>query len=314
MSIRIREKLSREEWLAWRMPNINATEAPVILGVDKYQTLLGLYHEKKAGLAKKSSRIMRRGGHMEAAILSMLREERPDWQIEPCGNYYDDPDLRIGCSPDAFAWSPEWEGRANVQLKTVSRPVFETDWRDEDGGVVVPIYYQVQTVIEAKMTHAVRNFIVPYVIETFARDDREDLFVLDVPIHDGAWNKVVQKTAAFWENFEKGIEPPLEPERDGDLIKRLYPTEDGSVIDLGADNELPVLLAEEAELAELLSMGNEKLKSMVDRREALRTEIKAKLGCAVGAVLPGWEITWKTQCRKASQSRVLRIKPIEGER
>ena len=142
MTIRIREKTSREEWLQWRRENINASEAAVMLDHDKFQTRLGLYFEKKLGITQAEKRVMARGRHMEAAVLSMVAEERPSWTIKPCKDYYDDPDLRIGCSPDAFVWSDEWEGHANLQIKVVGRPIFEADWRDDDGGIYVPIHYQ----------------------------------------------------------------------------------------------------------------------------------------------------------------------------
>ncbi len=104
LSASCRKKTSREEWLNWRRENVNASEAAALIGADKYRTKLQLYREKRGAFAQEQTKAMARGLHMEAAIL--------------CHHYYDDPDLRIGCSP-------EWEGHANVQLKTVARPVFE---------------------------------------------------------------------------------------------------------------------------------------------------------------------------------------------
>lgn len=308
MAVRIRKKTSREEWLNWRRENVNASEAAALIGADKYRTKLQLYHEKRGAFAQEQTKAMARGLHMEAAILSMLQEERPDWKIEPCPHYYDDPDLRIGCSPDAFAWSPEWEGHANVQLKTVARPVFEQDWLDEDGAVTVPLYYQIQTVIEATQTGAALNFIVPYVVETFARDDKRDLYIEQVPIHQGAWNRIVQETKLFWHQFEQGIEPPIEPERDGDFIKRLYPTPDGRILDLTGNNELPGLCANYLALSTELSALNKPVREMEKTRKIFATQIQAKIGAASGAVLPGLEIEWKEMNRKACQYRQMSIR------
>jgi predicted phage-related endonuclease len=308
--IRIREKTSREEWLQWRLSNINASEAGALVGVHKYITPLQLYHEKKTGLGKTQTRVMSRGLHMEAAILSMVREERPDWTIQECKDYYDEPELRIGCSPDAFAWSPAWSGHANVQLKAIGRPAFENDWRNDDGDVVVPLYYQIQTVVEAILTGSAQNFIVPYVIEAFPRDEKQDLFILEVPIHEGAWGRIVNEAKKFWENFEADIEPALDPEHDGDFIKRLHPTADGRIIDLRGDNELPGLLENYKLLSAELSELNKPVSVKEKLRKTFAVQIQAKLGSALGGVLPGWQIEWKDVNRKASAFRQLSIKQV----
>ncbi len=310
MKVRIREKLDRETWLKWRGENINASEIGAMVGVHDYYTKLQLYHEKKSGLTKEQTRAMERGLDMESAILAMVTREKPHWRIEPCKHYYDIPEHRIGCSPDAFVWSEEWEGHANLQLKLVARPVFEQKWQQEDGGFAVPIYYQVQTLTEAKLTRAARNFIAAYVIETFARDGVQDLFIQEIPIHEGAWAAVTRSTAAFWHDFDAGIEPAVEPERDNGFIKRLYPTEDGSIVDLTGDNELPEALEAYRRLSAQLSEANKPVAELEKQRKGWATLIQAKLGSASGGILPGWEITWKEQQRKACQFRQLRVKQV----
>ena len=150
MHIRIREKPDRETWLTWRLENSNASEAGAHLRCHDYCSQMQMFHEKRSGLTQASTRIMERGLDLEAAVIAMVARERPEWRVEACNDYYDAPDLRIGCSPDAFAWSGEWEGRANLQIKVIARRVFEEKWRNDDGNAGLE-FVQVSTVVKEQL-------------------------------------------------------------------------------------------------------------------------------------------------------------------
>jgi hypothetical protein len=100
--------------------------------------------------------------------------------------------------------------------------------------------------------------------------------------------------------------PPLEPQRDDELIKALYPRDDGSTIDLTGDNRA---LAAAEELTETQAA----LKRMGKQEKALKVELQAKLGEHTYGLLPdGRCISWKHQHTKAytveaKDFRVLRI-------
>jgi predicted phage-related endonuclease len=87
-------------------------------------------------------------------------------------------------------------------------------------------------------------------------------------------------------------------------LASLYPTETlMKSVDLSGENHLPVLLAERAEL-------NGQIKVAGKRVDEINTEIKFKLGDAEAAMLPGWNITWKTRAgyvANVKPTRVLRI-------
>jgi predicted phage-related endonuclease len=308
-NIRIREKTTRQQWLAWRKHNINASEVAAIMGLDKYATPLSIYHEKKGDIdGPNDTNLMRRGRWLESAIMTAVEEERPSWKVEAQRDYYDHPQMRIGCTPDAFVTSPAWEGRGVLQAKVVAKPVFAKDWLDGDD-IVIPLRYQLQTLVEAKLCGATWACVAALVVDAYSAD----LHIIETPIHEGAWQAILKTVAHFWQRFDAGNEPPLSPEYDGDLVKRLYATEDGSVVDLSGDNELPGLLDEYCRLSETLSAMNQQIRPVEKDREAVCTQIKAKLGKAEKAFLPGWEVTWKTQTRKASEFRVLRVKSTEQQ-
>ena len=81
------------------------------------------------------------------------------------------------------------------------------------------------------------------------------------------------------------------------------------VLDLTGDNALGILLPRRAVLKEQMALDQKAL-------DEIETEIKAKLGDAERATLPGWMIKWKTENRKAytvpaSSRRVLRVTDTE---
>lgn len=301
----------REEWLGWRKGNINASEAGALLGVDKYRTPLALYYEKFGDLATEETEAMRRGRWLEPAVIKAVAETRPDWEVIPRTEYFDDPELRVGCTPDAFI--TDKQGRKGVlQAKTVNRFAFQA-WC-ADGDIKAPLAYEVQTVAEAVQTLRMDFAVLGVLIVgngPLSSGDIE-LKVLPVPVHEGAWETFLKRAKSFWSDAAKGISPPV-TEPDADLIKRLYPMPDGSTIDLSQDKELALLLERLQGYSEIVSAGNKKLKPFEEKRDAIRTQLKAKMGAAEVAILPNGKMaTLKLVEPKPSAYRKLHIKEIKG--
>lgn len=307
MTIRVREKTTREEWLAWRKSNINASEIGALMGIDKKRSPLQVYYDKKGQDFFEGNEMTEGGLDLEPGAINAVARRHPDWRIETGSHYYDDQDLRIGCTPDAFVWEPGREGFGIIQAKIVAGPTFDEEWERKDNGFIAPLKFQLQTVIEAKMTGASWCYLAPYVVSAYRREPLLD----EVPILEGAWEEITAEIAHFWDEFERGLAPMINPELDDDLIKSLYPVHThGKVLDLRGDNELPAWVAEEAELAKLESMANAQIKPLKEKRDKLRTLIRAKFLDAERIIFQGGEGTCKTVFRKASQSRVMQIKQV----
>jgi predicted phage-related endonuclease len=290
-------------WHVLRSRDLTASDLGAVAGVDPWRSPLRV-HAEKAGLVLPiaENSLMRRGRWLEPAVIEALREEHPDWRIERANVYLRDPDWRLGATPDAVAIDPVRAGLGMVQCKVISRPAFEREW-----AAGAPLRYQLQTLTEAMLADAEWAILAALVIDTHSAE----LITSDVPRHAGAEAKIRALAAAFWRAVEERRMPAPLYAQDGDLIERLNPVEPGLAIDLSTDNRMPELLAARADL-----------KAELAEREAacaaIDAEIKAKLGAAEIATLPGWRISWKAQTRPAhvvaeTTFRTLRISDRRGK-
>ena len=309
MTTRVRKITDREKWLTkWRPPNINASESGALMGIDKYCSPLKLYHLKLGTIPPdEENAVMRAGRWLEPAVLLATAERRPDLTIVPPVSYIDDPALRIGCTPDAFA--TDKKGRLGiVQAKTVGENVFKS-WKEEGGGIAAPLAYELQTMVEAMQTKRVDFALLSIMVVGYRA---LDLQILSVPILERTWEVFLKRVKEFWVNVEKRNAPPVTAPIDSDLLKSLYPGEPGSSIDLTGNNRLPELLDKHDAFAAALKAGRAPLKKIEKEYESVRVEIKGIVGDAEIAYLPGNKVTTlKLQTNPGWTTRVLRISDIK---
>lgn len=300
----IQTEAGREEWLSWRKENINASEAGALLGVDKYRTPLSLYYEKFGDLVTEETEPMRRGRWLEPAVIKAVSETRPDWEVIPRMEYYDDPELRVGCTPDAFI--TDKAGRKGVlQAKSVDERTFQ-GWC-ADGETKAPLAYEVQTVVESMQTLRMDFAALGVLIVGY----RTDLQILPVPVHEGAWGMFLKRSKEFWTDAEKGVAPPITA-FDIDLMKKLYPKPDGSIVDLSDDKELAKMLSLHESYSAIISTNHSKIKEIEKKRSTIRNYLKALMGPAEMALLPhGLQATLRLVEPKPSSYRKLHIKEIK---
>lgn len=286
-----------------RATDLTASDIGAAAGLDRYKSPLALYAEKTGLLlGQADNAAMRRGRWLEAAVLSAIREENPEWIVRPAAIYLRDPELRLGATPDFIAATDE-PGLTNIQAKVVSRPVYERDWAEGP-----PLGYVLQTLTEGMLMDAPRSLIAALVIDTYTAE----LYLHPVPRHGAAEARVRAMAATFWSNVAEGRMPAPDYARDAETVTALYPQSVAEpVLDLTGDNALGILLPHREALREMITLDQKRLDEM-------DTEIKAKLGEAERATLPGWKISWKTEQRKAytvaaSTRRVLRVTAIEAK-
>jgi predicted phage-related endonuclease len=305
---------SREQWLALRLNNVNASEVAIVCGEGAYGSLAELYAEKK-GLRppRTDTAVLRRGRWGEASAFEALAEERPEWQIVRAKVYLCDPALRLGATPDGFALAPDREGPGIIQVKTVARSSFRQRWltdpNDFDGDAAVPGYYVLQTLTEAMLAQASWAVVAALVVSEFDMQLR----LFDVPRDLEIEGEIVKNVGAFWRDyFDAGIMPEFDPQQDEALIRALYPREAGSTIDLSGDNRAMAAVEEMIE-------GQAALKRIDANVKAVRTELAGKLGAhSYGLLADGRCLSFRQQHRKGytvepSSYRVLRVvKPSRG--
>ena len=126
-------------------------------------------------------------------------------------------------------------------------------------------------------------------------------------------DRMLYRAEHFLRNYlDPEIMPPFEPQRDEALVKHLYPKDDGTEIDLTADNRAQVVAEEFVETAAAMSR-------LEKEQKARKTELTAKLGPhTFGRLADGKRLSWKSQHKKAyaveaSDYRVLRVLKAKGE-
>ena len=306
MPVRQRKIVNREEWLKWRESNINASEAGALFGIDAYCSLLKLYHRKKGTIGpEEETDAMRRGRWLEPAVLKATAELRPDLEISSPELYFDDPKLRIGCTPDGFGVEKKTGRRGVVQAKTVGEHVWK-EWMSS-GALQAPLAYELQTMVEAVHTTRIDFALLSFMIVGF----RVNMKIVEVPVIDKTWDVFVKRVKQFWIDLAKG-NAPLANGQDNELIKQLYPGTPGATIDLTGNNMLPELLEKHDALQDALSAARKPMKPLEKEYDAVRTEIKGLIGDAEFALLPcGKQATLKEQTNPGWTTRILRIKDIK---
>ncbi len=278
----------RAAWLKRRQDDVTASVAGALLGVHEYQTAYGLWALKSGLIAEdpEESQPMRRGRLLEPVALQVLREDRPTWQVEPCGFYYRDPVARIGATPDALAVDPEREGFGVIQVKSVEPGIYRRKWRNAEGEVEPPLWIVVQAIIESALSGASWAAVAPLVM-----GHGVELPVVAVPLHAGIMDRLKAEVAHFWRLVEAGTPPDPDYARDGALLEWLFdPVDD--MVDLSSDNGLPALLDERETLSASKGEAEKRLK-------AIKTELLVKIGPhAAATVADGRTITAKRVTRK----------------
>jgi hypothetical protein len=285
---------SREEWLARRRKNVNASEAAALFGPDIHPTLtpfkLWALKCEKIG-DPEDNPTMRRGRLFEPVVLNILREENPTWELNKTQLYVWDDETRIGCTPDVDGTRPEIYGSGIIQIKTVGQFAFRRRWHDEHGNIAVPTWVAVQASIEAYLTGATWAGVAALRLG----DGGIELAYIDIPLKPHLIHKVEDLTAELWRRVSAN--EPYDPDfgRDRKLVFDLYEDGRGPLIDLTPDVEFREILAERAQLKQVEKAGE----SAADQRRTLDARIIAKLGNAPGARSGGAIVTVKVVKKKA---------------
>lgn len=284
------EITSTGEWLQRRQGLVTASRVPALFDADPYMSrddLGAVMQGIPTGAGDTPA--MRRGRIFEAAIVAALHEEHPDWAITRASTFHWIESLRLGCTPDAWATI---EGvPAIVQCKTAAPEIWEK-W-----GHKPPLGYLLQTLTEMIITGRQVG-----VLAIMVMNPSYPVYEFAVSRHPAAEARVLAAVAQWWQDYDQGrIASPAPPEG---LTEAL---DDGSVIDLSDNNYLCQAIPERQELKASISAAEKRVAD-------IDVAIKAAMGFASTAHVPGYTLTWRSQTRKetvipAKTIRVLRVAP-----
>ncbi len=310
MTIQIIRPADRTAWLAARKQDVTASVAGALLGIHPYQTPYGLWAEKSGRMASddNDNPVLRRGRLLEPVVIEMLREDRPDWQIEYHRDnaYYRLAEDRIGATPDAFGQRPDIFGTGIIQVKTVAEDKFRREWLDpETGEIVLPLWIAVQAIVEATVTGCTWATVAPMIIGRGI-----DLQPVDVPLNPRVMHRLRREVREFWRMVESGEEPTIDWNRDGAAIAEVYLDSMPDRKDLTA---IPNLDSTVCAFWDARQDHSAAAKVM----EAARPRILHALGAAEAGFTTNWTITARTSVRvgpngQPVKSRSLRITPKEN--
>lgn len=261
---------------------LSASDIGAAVGEDPYKSPLELYLQKTGVVPDKAdNQLMQRGRWLEPAVIEALAERHPSWVIKRPRVFLYCATPPIGATPDAIAQTDE-PGLTNIQCKVISKPEFTRSW------ATPPLRYTLQTLCEGALMDAARSILAVLVIDTYSAE----LVEFEVPRHPAAEARLMEVAQAFWERIATNNPPPADYRRDTEAIAQMYPaSEPEKVLDLTGDNRLPDLLQQRAGHKVTMATCEQEL-------AAIDNEIKAKLGSAEQAMLPGWKISWKSHVVK----------------
>lgn len=308
---------SREEWLAGRPKYIGASEVPAVAGADMFGSSARIYAQKRGLIpAQEQTEAMKKGLWGEAAAFEALSWEHPQLEARRVKIVLLDEPARLGATPDGVAVDPDRGGVVIIEAKVTSRSVAKRymsnpgdDPHDPFAPMEAPLGYQLQALTTAMLADATKAIIAMLITDEW----KWSLRLFDVLRNSAAEQKIRELVARFWrEHLDPGVPPPVDPERDGELVKLLWPADDGSTIDLSGDNELPIIVDRLEELKAAIKQSS-------DEKTAIETGLKARIGSHTCATIAdGRYLSWKQQTRAEhivpeSTFRVLRVGKQKGK-
>lgn len=264
------EGLSRKDWLEHRRKGIGSSDAPAILGLDKYRGPFDVYTDKISEESSDgSTRMMRLGTHLEDGIAQAYAEETGSEVTKPTHMYAHDHRPWQLANVDRFTDNAGTLGVLEVK--------FSTRYDDWDEGP--PEGYEIQVMHQLAVTdldYADLCALVGRDLRVF-RIDRDDAFI----------SNLTEIEAAFWEQVGKR-EPPAVDARSGDSLKRLYRDAIGAV---EIDPQL-------AHTVNALREAKAQIKALEAHHDELANIIKAAIGEHETATIAGVPVaTWSKSVR-----------------
>lgn len=281
---------NRTEWLGLRKRDVTGSEAGALLGVHAHITPLELY-ARKIGAVDDDIEIsgpVSRGMRLESYVADAVRE-KGEFAVWKELNYYRDPKVRLGGTPD-FQLSNNG-ARGVLEIKTVGQRDFVEKWRggEKDGKIIPPAWMLIQMQVYLYLTDSEygRWGVLPV-------GDWEpmDVVMVDAERRTDVIARILTETTKFWENVENRVMPTPDFERDSAVIKAIYAdTKIDKTIDLRYDTEIEKLLAMHAE-------HNAKKIAAEKSVKWISAAILSKFGDAESAIVPGFHhVTYKKHSR-----------------
>lgn len=259
---------NEDQWHEIRAKHIGASESAVLFGASPFTTLSELYFTKRGLLSGKfSSPLMEFGKVMEPIIAHMAAAEN-GWTVQQCKEYHEHPEYPwLGCSLDYYIIESE-HGESMAQVKNVQN--FAPGWYQNRAPDHVEFQVQHELLVaNAARIKAGRKPFANHHIVSLHAGNPEDIRVMVRGPNEKAHAEIIKRSTKFWNDIEKGNEPPVTGSADYEHITDLFKgsvKEEKEVLMLTARPDIDDLVAQ-------LTIAKSDKKVAEDKEK----ELKAKL-------------------------------------
>jgi predicted phage-related endonuclease len=275
---------------------LGGSDIAAVLGVSRWQTPYGLYHEKTAQgppqLDPEKEKFFRRRKMLEPVIIDIGRVEY-GLDIIQRNQVHADPQYDWMRAEIDFEWRDDDGSIQNADAKSAS-PFTRDKWGIEQGDDEIPMEYTAQFLWGQMVTGRELTLCVTLI-------GTDDARIYRVKRDDSLIAHMRSEALKFWERVQERRPPPITTLADARLA---FPRDAGSTV--VANPEICEALQSLAEL-------NLEIKTAEMKADELKAKIEAHMGTAAYLVDDQGDklATWKTQQRaaysvQAGESRVFR--------
>lgn len=271
------EPTSREHWLSLKSKDVSSTEVACLYG-EGYQTEFELYHHKKSGtyVEIEDNERMKWGRRLQDVIAAGIAEDE-GWRIKPM-TFYARHDTQRGMGA-SFDYEVTFQDGVTgiLEIKAVDFIVHRDDWIDDADYKEAPVHIEMQLQQQLEIMGYERG-----VIAALVSGNKPVIIIRERDKEMG--KELCARIEKFWQDIDNGIEPPIDYNRDADMLKKLFANTVPRTEILTGNNRAEFLCGEYQIGQQIESTGKK-------RKEAARNELMTLVGDAEKAICGSYKIS-----------------------
>jgi len=281
--------MGRDEWLEWRRKGIGGSDAPAIIGLDRYRSAFDVYADK-LGLKQEQpdNEAMRQGRDLEEYVASRFCEYTGK-KVRRRNAILQHPEY-----PWMIADIDRWVVGENAGFEAKTTSVLNRAKFSQ--GEFPPNYY-VQCMHYMAVTGAERWYLAVLVLN-------KSFHVFTIERDEAEIQALIAAEKDFWENHVlKQIPPaPDGSEATSEVIKQLFPE--------AKEREEVALFGYEDKIEQYLQLDAQ-LKELEKQKDAIKQELQLALSDAEIGRAQGYIVEWKNQVRQTLDTDKLKKEQAE---
>lgn len=277
--------MSRDEWLDARRAGIGGSDAGTIMGFNPYKSAYQLFLEKTGQFYEKIENDAIHFGNKFENLVAEEFAERTGKKVRRMNKMLVHPEYDFMLANLDRVVVGE---RAVLECKTANE-YLKGEWEGEE----IPASYLCQVHHYLAVTGFEKAYIAVLVGgSTFIwkEIERDEEFI----------QILIAREKDFWENHVlKNIAPPIDgSDATNDLIKKMYPQDDGTAIMLTKDDDV---------LLDAIDSISSEIKALEQQKQEYENRLKLKLENATEGHSQRHKVTYKTVVSKRVDSKRLKI-------